>query len=163
SQWKGRDTNYTPPAEVPVKSTPDLKTPLGEQVFALSADQFITRLNELLVNNPARPADAAMMARIGKIGVVPGAKFPVNDLSPELRAAIDSGLAEAKKAIIDHEPMMGKTVNGWSIILDAGRYGTDYLNRAAATYFFVGANLPEDAVYPSTTRDSDGHALDAAN
>ena len=58
---------------------------------------------------------------------------------------------------------MGKVVNGWVINLDTGRYGTHYLNRAAATYFFVGANLPEDAVYPNTTKDSDGNAFDAAN
>ena len=83
--------------------------------------------------------------------------------SPEVRAAINEGVGAAKQAILNQELKMGKVVNNWVLNLDTGRYGTDYLNRAAATYFFVGANLPEDAVYPNTTKDGDGQLFDAAN
>src|SRR5262245_4769494 len=51
SQWKGNETNYTPPATVPVKPGVDAKTPVPTQVFKLSAEQFFGRLSELLVNN----------------------------------------------------------------------------------------------------------------
>ena len=163
SQWKGKGTNYTPPPDVPVKVHPDLKTPLGDQVFAMPAQEFFSRLNALLVNNPARPADAVMLTRISRIGVKPGAAFSMSHFDADVRSAIEAGVEEAQKAVLDQEPKMGKIVNGWSINLSTGRYGQDYLNRAAATYFFVGANLPEDAVYPNVTRDADDRPLDAAN
>jgi hypothetical protein len=162
SQWKGKGTKYTPPAEVPVKGTVDLKTPLGDQVFGMTAEAFFSRLNELLVNNPARPDDAPAMARIARLGIAPGGTFSVSGFSPEVRKAIDEGIADAKQAILDQEPKLGKVVNGWALNLKGGRYGTDYLNRASATYFCVGANLAEDAVYPGTTKDSNGDLLDAA-
>ncbi len=59
SQWKGAGTHYTPPASVPVKPGVDAKTPVPVQVFKLSAEQYFGRLCELLINNPAREADAA--------------------------------------------------------------------------------------------------------
>ena len=41
-------------------------------------------------------------------------------------------------------------------------YGIDYDFRSFIAYFGLGANLPEDAVYPSTTIDSDGNPLDGS-
>jgi hypothetical protein len=58
---------------------------------------------------------------------------------------------------------MGKQVNGWSMALDGGRYGTNYLNRAAWTYFAIGTNLADDAVYPNTVKASDGNPLFGEN
>jgi len=58
---------------------------------------------------------------------------------------------------------MGKEGNGWTMALDGGRYGTNYLNRAAWTYFAIGTNLAEDAVYPNTVKDSDGNLLSGEN
>jgi len=43
-----------------------------------------------------------------------------------------------------------------------GEYGTNYDFRAFIAYFGLGANLPEDAVYPSTVIDSDGNPLDGS-
>ena len=163
SQWKGKGTKYTPPADVPVKETVDLKTPLGDQVFGMTAEAFFSRLNELLVNNPARPDDVPVMARIAQLGIVPGGTFSMSGFDADVRKAIDDGLADAKQAILDQEPKLGTVLNGWALNLKGGRYGTDYLNRASATYFYVGANLAEDAVYPGTTKDANGDPLDAAN
>jgi hypothetical protein len=160
SKW---GTDYTPPAEVPVKKGVDLKTPIGEQVFKMSPEQFFGRLCKLLVNNPARKADEAVMARIAKLGIKPGAKFEMAAFEADTRKAVEEGVAAAQKAVLDQEPKMGKEVNHWVTNLDTGRYGTNYLNRAAATYFFVGANLPEDAVYPNTTKDSEGKPLTGDN
>ena len=58
---------------------------------------------------------------------------------------------------------MGEMVNGWQIARDLGRYGTKYTYRAAWTFFAVGGNLVEDALYPLTLVDSDGKKLDGAN
>ena len=54
---------------------------------------------------------------------------------------------------------MGEVVNGWRLSRDLGRYGTRYLSRATSTFFGVGANLVEDAFYPTTRVDDDGNQL----
>ena len=163
SQWKGAGTKFTQPASVPVKPGVDTKTPVPTQVFKLSADQFFGRLCELLPNNPAREADAPVIARLAKLGIKPGAKFTTAGFDAETRQAIDEGIAAAQQAIRAEEAKMGEMVNGWQIARDLGRYGTKYPYRAAWTFFAVGGNLVEDALYPMTLTDSDGQKLTGAN
>ncbi len=141
----------------------DAKTPVPVQVFKLSADQFFGQLCELLVGNPARKADAAVMARLAKLGVTPGGKFTTTAFDADTRKAIDEGIAAAQQAIRAEESKMGEMVNGWQIARDLGRYGTKYTYRAAWTFFAVGGNLVEDAIYPLTMTDSDGKKLTGAN
>ena len=54
-------------------------------------------------------------------------------------------------------------VNGWSISRDVGRYGVDYRHRAVIALVGLGANLPEDAIYPMTGVDGDGKTLNGRN
>ena len=42
-------------------------------------------------------------------------------------------------------------------------YGTDYLQRALITAIGLGANRPQDAVYPTSEKDADGNPYDGAN
>jgi hypothetical protein len=163
SQWKGKETHYTPPATVPVKPGVDAKTPVPTQVFKLSAEQFFDRLCELLVNNPARQADAPMMAKLARLGIKPGATFKMDTLDADTRKAIEEGVAAAQQAIRDEESKMGEMVNGWQLARDLGRYGTQYLYRAAWTFFAVGGNVVEDAIYPFGLVDADGKKFDGAN
>jgi hypothetical protein len=44
-----------------------------------------------------------------------------------------------------------------------GVYGTYYLKRAIVAQIGLGANLPEDAIYPVSIGDENGKALDGAN
>jgi hypothetical protein len=44
-----------------------------------------------------------------------------------------------------------------------GVYGNYYLKRAIVTQFGLGANLPEDAIYPLNLFDETGKPLDGAN
>ena len=101
SQWKEVGTKYTPPASVPVKPGVDAKTPVPTQVFKMSAEQFFGRLAELLVDNPAREADAPVMARLAKLGVQPGAKFTIEAFNADTRKAIDEGIAAAQQQVRD--------------------------------------------------------------
>src|SRR5262245_22433722 len=151
SAWKGPGTTYTPPETVPVKPGVDAKTPVPVQAFGLSAEQFFDRLAALLVNNPARPADAPVMARLAQLGVKPGVKFQMDGFDPETKKAIEDGGAAGQKAVREEESKMGEMVNGWQVARDLGRYGTKYAYRAAWTYFAVGGNLVEGR---STRSDS---------
>src|SRR5215831_13213935 len=152
---------YTPPANVPLKPGVDPKTPVTTQVLAMSPEAFFSRLNALLVDNPPDPADPQTMARLARLGVAPGATFSVAAFSPEVRKAIEEGVAQGQTLM--RETVRGKNVNGWEITLDMGRYGTNYPYRASWTFFGVGGNLPEDAIYPVAKTDGDGKLLDGAN
>jgi len=44
-----------------------------------------------------------------------------------------------------------------------GVYGTYYLKRAIVAQMGLGANLPEDAIYPLNLADNTGKPLDGAN
>ena len=48
-----------------------------------------------------------------------------------------------------------KTVNGWIQPNDLGRYGTDYDTRAGIAYLGLGADMPEDTIYPTAFVDAD--------
>jgi hypothetical protein len=56
-----------------------------------------------------------------------------------------------------------KHVNGWIYDTKTGIYGTDYRNRAVVTAVGLGANRPQDAIYPFSQKDADGHDYDGAN
>jgi hypothetical protein len=162
SQWKGKETNYTPPADVPVKPGVDAKTPVPTQVFKMSAEQFFGRLCELLVNNPARAADAPIMAKLARLSIKPGAKFKLDAFDADTRKAIEEGVAAGQQAIRDEESKMGEMVNGWQVARDLGHYGTKYTYRAAWTFFAVGGNVVEDALYPLGLVDADGKKFDGS-
>ena len=61
-----------------------------------------------------------------------------------------------------HFKEAGTEENGWVFSLKTGQYGTDYLQRATITYFGLGANRPEDAVYPTSEVDGKGTPYDGA-
>jgi hypothetical protein len=158
SEW---GKNYTPPDNVPLKAGVDTKTPVPEQVLAMSPDVYFNRLNALLVNNPPEPADPVMMERIANLGIKPGGQFQLSSFSPEVQKAIQDGIADGQP--IMKNAKRGKDVNGWDMALDLGRYGANYPYRASWTFYAVGGNLAEDAVYPFAGKDGDGKPLDGAN
>jgi hypothetical protein len=59
---------------------------------------------------------------------------------------------------------MGTIVNGWNISTqNIGTYGTSYEQRATVALLGLGANLPEDAVYPVAWVDEAGQPPTGAN
>jgi hypothetical protein len=69
----------------------------------------------------------------------------------------------ALKEMLAHVPKAGKIVNGWQITSPTGVYGADYLQRALLNFQSPGWNLPEDAIYPKSTVDSEGRPLNGRN
>ena len=132
-----------------------------ERVEALSAQEFFARLNLLMLDNPPAPADQAFLSELTALGIGPGLKFDLTALPESTAQAIekgrDAGLAHLRGL---SSASFGTTSQGWSLAADhIGDYGTDYEFRAFIARFGLGANLREDAVYPSTKTDSDGRPL----
>jgi len=57
-------------------------------------------------------------------------------------------------------PTLARVANGWSMNTDTmGVYGNYYLKRAIVAQVGLGANLPEDAIYPLNLGDETGKEL----
>lgn len=145
----------------PSVSDPDYQpraTRPPDAVAGLAAETFFQRLAALMQDNPARPADAPMLAKLSSIGVQPG----VHDLTGYgvlARSAIRRGV-EAARDRLDQAGRVGAYgPTNWRTALDLGDYGTRYDLRAGVALLGLGANLPEDAIYPRTDIDARGRAL----
>lgn len=156
SQW---GKSYTAPDDVALKPGV-VDAPVPAQVLAMSPQVFFDRLNQLMVANPPYPADAPLLERVAPLGVGAGKTFSMQEFSPDVRKAIEEGVADGVKLM--NETPRGKNVNGWRIALDLGRYGTRYAYRAGWTFYGVGGNLAEDAVYPFGETQADGRPFDGA-
>jgi hypothetical protein len=61
-------------------------------------------------------------------------------------------------------PRLASVVNGWQMnTTTMGVYGNYYLKRAAVAAFGLGANVPQDAIYPFNLGDETGKPLDGSN
>ena len=103
------------------------------------------------------------MARAGRLGIAPGARFNLSTFGADVCIAVEEGIAAAQQEIRAEQAHMGEIVNGWQVARDRGHYGTRYAYRAAWTFFAVGGNLVEDAVYPLALTDADGRPLNGSN
>ncbi|AKU96879.1 putative exported protein [Labilithrix luteola] len=139
----------------------DNQTPPIEQVAKMEPTEFFQRLNALMKDNPPSPADADAVKRFGEVGVGPGKVFDRNTVSPEVLATVDLGMTEAiRRIVIEAKRPHGRAQNGWELHEGLGAYGTDYLWRAIVARVGLGANLPEDAIYPHAKVDAEGQPLD---
>jgi len=145
---------YTPPSGT-VDPSIDMKTAVREQVNALSANDYFDLLAQLLQDNPPNAADQPMVEKLAKLGIEPGKPFDGSKLSPLAREAFAAVPKIANEKIMLHLKggiLTGdmKLQNGWLFTTKTGLYGTNYLQRALITAIGLGANRPEDAVYPTS-------------
>ena len=60
-------------------------------------------------------------------------------------------------------PTLARVANDWSMNTDTmGVYGNYYLKRAIVAQLGLGANLPEDAIYPLNLGDETGQVRSTA-
>jgi hypothetical protein len=145
---------YTPPPGT-VDPSVDMKTAVREQVNAMDAASYFKLFAQLLKTNPPISDDAAMVATLAKIGIVPGQDFDASKLEP----AVAKGLSGVPKPAQDSIMRMMKEgvvlgdahlSDGWFFTTKTGLYGTNYKMRAFITAIGLGANRPQDAVYPTS-------------
>ncbi len=153
---------YTPPKGT-VDPSIDMKTPVRDQVNAMAAASFFKKLAQLMQDNPPAKADAPMVEKLKKLGIVPGVAFDISKLDANAVKGLNQSVKAGLEKIKEQEKVGGIDKNGWLFSLKTGVYGTDYLQRAFITAVGLGANLPEDAVYPMAHVDSKGKRLNGAN
>ncbi len=162
SAW-GKSFVYTAP---PVNADPgvSMTDKPQEAILALGTAGYFDMMARLMCkDSPAYPADAPMLAKMARIGVVPCKPFKLDQLDLAVQAALKDLPEAALKTIGDSKGSMGEMVAGWEITKGLGVYGTDYMKRAVVAAFGWPANVQEDAVYPYTETDSAGKKLTGAN
>lgn len=127
--------------------------------------QFFNVLNFILRFCPTYPSETALMTRFAKIGVGAGKPFDVNALSPEMRKALEDGMADAWKAFAEYKETQldtGKVSSG-----DA--FGTrpalknNTMARMSAAILGIYGNAKQEAMYPAYNVDAGKQKLDGAN
>jgi hypothetical protein len=160
SQW-GKPAQ---PAAVTIDPSVDMKTPPKTQVDTMPADRFFAYAAELLKINPPHITDEPIIAQLKRIGFEPGKSFDLDKAAPAIRNALAKAPEEAQQLMAWKVPTLARVVNGWSMNVDTmGVYGNYYLKRAMVAQLGLGANLPDDAIYPLNIADESGKPLDGAN
>ena len=141
-----------------------MKTPPKLQVDTMPAGRFFAFAAELLKRQPPHITDEPIIARLKRIGFDAGKSFDLNKLDPTIRSTLATVPEDAQKLMQWKTPTIARVVNGWSMNTDTmGVYGNYYLKRAIVTQLGLGANLPEDAIYPLNLGDDTDKPLDGAN
>jgi hypothetical protein len=125
---------------------------------------FFNILNFVLQFCPTHPSERELMGRFAKIGVGAGRTFDAGKLSPEMRAAIEAGMADAwaehanlQKRIDAKEVTSGDTFGTREFLKN------NYLYRMGAAVLGIYGNSKQEAMYPIYSVDADGKKLNGAN
>ncbi len=115
---------------------------------------------------PTLPAEKAMRDRFASIGIGPDGSFDAEKLSPEMRTAVQDGMADAwadldalKKNEIDTGKLSSASLFGSKEDLRGG----NYLYRMAGAVFGIYGNTAAEALYPNFSTDASGAPLTGAN
>ena len=160
SQW-GKTAE---PGTARVDPAIDMETPPKTQVDTMPAAKYFAYAAELFKLNPPHITDQPIVARMQRIGIKRGESFDLAKLDKTVQTALASAPADALALMQSKVPSLARVVNYWSMNTDTmGVYGNYYLKRAIIAQVGLGANLPEDAIYPLNLADSTGSPLNGTN
>jgi hypothetical protein len=156
SQW-----GKTPqPVKAVIDPSVDMKTPPLDQVNKMPAAEYFKYAAEIMKLNPPHATDWSTVARLKRIGIEPGKSFDYEGLDPAIQQALNKAATDGLKGMYAKIPTVARIANGWSMNTDSiGVYGIYYLKRAIIAMLGLGANPPEDAIYPMNLADADGKPL----
>jgi hypothetical protein len=155
-----------PPTAIEVKIDPsiDMKTPPKIQVDTMKGDDYFAYAAELLKLQPPHLTDEPIIAQMKRIGIEPGKSFDISKVDPVVRQALEAAPEAGRQLMAWKAPTLARVANYWSMNTDTmGVYGNYYLKRAIIAQVGLGANLPEDAIYPLNLADETGQPLVGAN
>lgn len=132
----------------------------NSQLFMMEPATFYTRFCQLMTDNPPLEADAAIVAKIAKLGLTPGVTVDLAAQSRANQMALLGGVRNAGQKIFGAKGgLKVVTGNRWETALSVADFGTNYDRRAYATLMYFGASSSEDVVCPRTSKDATGKLL----
>jgi hypothetical protein len=152
------------PVTVKVDPTVDMKTPPMVQADTMAAGAYFAYSAELLKLHPPHSTDQPIIAEMKQIGLEAGKSFDISKVDPIVKAALEAAPADAQALMKWKLATIARVANYWSMNTDTmGVYGNYYLKRAIVAQVGLGANLPEDAIYPLNLADDTGKPLNGTN
>jgi hypothetical protein len=126
-----------------------------------TSPQFFNILNFVLQFTPTNPAETELMARFAKIGVGAGKTMDQSKLSPEMKAAIEQGMADAWADFAGlRKRIDAKEVTSGEIFGTREYLKNNYLYRMAAAVLGIYGNSKQEAMYPIYAVDKTGQKVD---
>ena len=118
-------------------------------------------MNFLLQFAPVDPSETVLRKRFATIGIAPGKTFDAAALSPEMKTAVEAGIADAWASFAEIKSRIdrGEVVSG-DILGTRAFLKNDYQKRMAAAVLGIFGNTREEAMYPAYFTDSAGQKLD---
>ena len=129
-----------------------------------TSPQFFNILNFVLQFCPTDPSETELMARFARIGVGAGKTMDASKLSPEMKAAVEQGVADAWADFGELEKQFaaGKVTSG--DVFGTRQYlKNNYLYRMAAAVLGIYGNSKQEAMYPFYAVDEAKEKLTGAN
>jgi hypothetical protein len=159
------DWGKTPtPVDVKIDPSVDMKTPPKVQADTMPAGKYFAYAADLMKLHSPHLTDQPIIAQMKRIGIVPGQSFDIEKVPPVVKKALEDAPGAGQKLMEWKLPTLARVANHWSMNTDTmGVYGNYYLKRAIVTQQGLGANLPEDAIYPLNLGDEAGRPLDGGN
>ena len=152
------------PVEAKIDPGIDMKTPPKVQVDTMNGGDYFAYAAELLKLQPPHLTDEPIIAQMKRIGIEPGKSFDIGKVDPVVKKAVEAAPEAGRQLMAWKMPTLARVANYWSMNTDTmGVYGNYYLKRAIVAQIGLGANVPEDAIYPINLGDETGKPLDGAN
>ncbi|HET7883972.1 MAG TPA: DUF1254 domain-containing protein [Acetobacteraceae bacterium] len=147
-----------------VDASVDMKTPPKVQVDTMPADKYFAYAAEVMKLQRPHLTDQPIVALMRRIGIEPGKPFDAAKLDPAVRQALATAPEDGQRLMAWKVKSLARVANYWSMNTDTmGVYGNYYLKRAIVSQLGLGANVPEDAIYPLNLGDEAGKPLDGAS
>jgi hypothetical protein len=126
--------------------------------------EFFNVLNFILQFCPTDPSETELMARFAKIEVGAGKTFDASTLSPEIKAAIEQGVADAWTDLASVKKVVDAgTVTSGDLFGTREYLKNNYLYRMAGAVLGIYGNSKQEAMYPAYAVDAAGQKLDGGN
>jgi hypothetical protein len=120
---------------------------------------FFNYLSFLLQFCPIIPEDKATRESFTKIGIEPGKTFNPDAFSPEMRKALEAGIAEGQKEIMQN---LSITDSATHLFGTREFMKNNYLQRATAAEAGIYGNSEDEAFYFAYYKDQNDAVLDGA-
>jgi len=162
SQWGKKSKKSAAP--IPFKSNDAVNMEVDPvvQLAKMPVEKYFSYAAELMKINRPHDTDWSTLARLKRIGIVAGESFDFASAPPVIKSALERAVVDAPKLMLKTMPSLAPVINGWQMNTSTmGVYGNFYLKRAVVALVGLGANQPEDAIYPLNISDADGDPVTA--
>lgn len=153
--------NQPPPAAPPAIDFIKPLTPDQEK----TSPEFFDILNFTLRYAPILQSEKELRARFATIGIGGEATFNPDTLTPDMRTAIEGGMADAWAEFntLQKDKLNTGQVTTADLFGSPEELGDNYLYRMAGAVLGIYGNSKQEAIYPYFATDSDGAPLNGTS